>query len=62
MIHGQHKGVNYTITQEAYDDLMNMYNINAIDEIVRAIDLEINQLESTVVIENNTAKLSITKK
>jgi len=62
MISGEHKGVKYNITQEAYDDLLKMHNINAIDEITRGIDLEINQLESTVIIEDNTAKLHITKK
>ena len=62
MISGEHKGIKYTITEEACDDLLKFHGINAIDEFKRGIELELEQLQSTVTIENDIATLHITKK
>ena len=62
MISGEHNGIKYTITEEAYEDLLKFYGINAIDEIKRGIELESKKLQSNVIIKDDTAKLYITKK
>ena len=62
MISGEHKGIKYNITEEAYNDLLKFHGIDAIDEIKRGIELESKQLQSNVIIKDDTAKLHITKK
>jgi hypothetical protein len=59
---GEYKGVKYSFTQEAQDDLKEMYDIEIVSEIERCINLVIHRLDSTVIIEDGVARLQVTQK
>jgi len=56
-----YKGITFRYTEEASIDLKEYYNINIEDEIIRGIDLELQQVTSNVVIHDNVASLHVTK-
>jgi hypothetical protein len=63
LIEAEYRGIKYTIPQEAIDDMLKLHGINAIQEIERGIDFELDHLSVTteVDLKEQTAKLKVTR-
>jgi predicted transcriptional regulator len=63
MVEYEYNGMKFSISQEAIDDLKNIHNIDAIDEIKRGIDKTSHNLIVTpnIDLENKTASLTVSK-
>lgn len=63
MVEYEYNGMKFSISQEAIDDLKNIHNIDAIDEIKRGIDKTLHNVIVTpnIDLENKTASLTVSK-
>jgi hypothetical protein len=63
LIEAEYRGIKYTISQEAIDDMLKLHGINAIQQIEQGIDFELDRLSVTteVDLKEQTAKLKVTR-
>jgi len=61
IISSEYKGIKYSITEETVSDLKQYYNVDAIQEIERGIELHLRNININVNINNDTAVVLLTK-